>query len=377
MIKLNVVCFGNPSGYSQAAQDLILSLHPTKKYDIRIEYLFARGMPQQGLSPSRKKMFEEFMQKPKTDNDIQIYFCVPHAQHNIKRTKRVISFATFETYQPPNSQPIDWISILNRGDAVFTPSQFNYRIFAHEKLKVPLFYVPACFDSDLYNPNVDPEAIHSKFTFLYFATFRMRKGYPQLFEAFLKEFNADENVQLLIKTDKTQEAKAYLYNMKKKLKLEHKPTPDIIFEERILSDQQMPKFMKSVDCLISPTLGEGFGLPGLQSMALGVPVAITDFSGCQDYANNDTATLIKPAGFVLQDCLDNLPQFHHRKWPLITLSEVRKALRYTFENKQLIQEKATYASLYVKERFSYEKSAFAFEEMMKTVFPDLRGEYES
>jgi glycosyltransferase involved in cell wall biosynthesis len=368
MAKINWVCFGNASGYSQAAQDMILALDAAG-HDVRVQYLLSRGdMPQTGLTRERREKFRSLVNKERTDDHIQVYHCIPSAQHNIKPTRRNVGYGMFETFQPPNQGPHNWIAMLNRNDAIITPSQFNYHIFAHEKIEKPLFYVPCCYDVTQFNDQVEPLEKYDRFTFLFFGTWRVRKGYPQLLEAFCREFSASDNVQLVIKTDKVEKAKSYLEGMRKNLGLDKKEIAPILFEHRVFDDVSLPRFLKSVNCLISPTLGEGFGLPGLQCMALGVPVAITDFSGCKDYANDQTCTLVRHSGYVLHPSMDSLPQFENRKWAHVPTSEVSRVMRHVLGNQAEILMKAEFAKQFVRQEFCYEQAERRFAEMLRTTF---------
>lgn len=368
MLKINWVCFGNHSGYSQAAQDMILALHSSGKYDIRVQYIQARSLPQSGISKQRRDLFMQLVEKERTDQHLQVFHCIPPSQVNIAKTERSIGYAMFETYQPPNSGPMDWIRILNTNDAIVTPSLFNYKIFAHERITKPIHYVPCCYDPKQFNTSVAKLESYERFTFLFFGTWKQRKGYPQLIEAFAREFSKADNVQLVVKTSDVEKSKAAVQQILRNLGLDKKDTAPILFEKRVFDDVTLPSFLKSVDCLISPTLGEGFGLPGLQCMALGVPVAITDFSGCKDYATDETCTLIKPSGHVLHPCLDSLPQYASKKWALITVEEVRRVMRYIMDNKAEIRMKAEVANDYVLQRFSYENVEKQFAEMLRATF---------
>ena len=367
-IPLNWVCWGNNSGYSQAAQDLILALELSGKYDVRVQFIYEKLVQRKGMTDERWEFFQKLCKKPKNENSIQVYHCIPSAQRHVPRLKKTIGFATFETFDPPNEGNLGWINILNRNDAIITPSDFNFRIFAHEKLKKPLFKVPHVFDQKLFNPEVEPLEEHSRFTFLFFGAWRVRKGYQELIEAWCREFTAQDNVQLIIKTDKTQKAKTVIQKIKNNLGYLLKDIAPILFENKVFDELTLPRFLKSAHCLISPTRGEGFGLPGLQCMALDVPVAITDFSGCQDYANDETCTLIKPAGFVLHPCMDNLPQFRNKKWASIETREVCRVLRHVYENMEDVKRKAKMAVPFVQNKFGYDNAVSAFSEIMRETY---------
>jgi glycosyltransferase involved in cell wall biosynthesis len=234
-------------------------------------------------------------------------------------------------------------------------------------MEKPIHYIPHCLDISMFNPNVEPECKRDKFTFLFFGTWKKRKGWPQLIEAFLKEFDISDNVQLLIKTDRIMKSQQDIANLKQSLGLSLKETAPIIYEGRILTELELPRFIKSVDCLISPTLGEGFCIPGLQSMALEVPIIITNFSGCCDYATQETATLIEPNGFILLNDLDDIKQFVNKKWAYITADSVRKAMRDVILNYTNMKEKAKIGCNFVSSFFNYSITADRFDQMIESL----------
>lgn len=362
MIDLEYICFLNETGYGQAAYDYICALLKTNRYNIKINCL--NGRPHASFIPSEKRnIFIELCNKRRNSDAIQVYHCIPSMYKRANRNKIAVGFATFETYDPPK----DWITALNSMTAVICPSKFNYSIFAHAPIKRPLHHIAHCLDFTKYHRNVTPYKSYDKYTFLFVGTWKKRKGWPQLIEAFLREFSASDAVQLVIKTDKTQVAQQDIEKLRHGLGL-IKEYPHISFENRIFDVEQMPSFYKSADCLVMPTLGEGFGLPGLQSMAVGTPVIITDFSGSQDYANQNNCTLISFEGFMLHNTMDNILQFNNKKWPHVTVDNVRKALRHVYEHDDEVRHKASIAYEFVHNTFSYDVIAENFDRVLERAY---------
>lgn len=360
--KINYVCFLNQSGYSQAARDIITSIDRTGKYDIRLR-IFGEKPSRSVINDVQYEYFMRMRKKPKTSDMLSIYHCIPTLQRREKKTQKNVGFATFETFQPPDK----WIEVLNNNDAIIVPSKFDYKIFAHALIKKPLYYIPHSVNVDFYNLNIPKMNDHKLFTFLFMGTWKKRKGYEQLIEAWLSEFSDKDNVQLVIKTDRPSNAQKYVNMVLKQMGI-NKGFAPIIFENKVFDEESLPRFVKSADCLISPTLGEGFGYPGLQSMALGVPVIITDFSGCQDYANEDTATLLNPSGFILHKDMDGIPQFRNKKWAFVEVKEIRRAMRYVINNPDIIRKKAGVAYQYVMKRFTYSIVEDLFEKMIQDLY---------
>ena len=215
--------------------------------------------------------------------------------------------------------------------------------------------------------NINPMKTHNKFSFLFVGTWKERKGYKPLIEAWLSEFKEEDNVQLVIKTDKNKQARAYIEKIKKEMGISKGFAP-ILVENKVFSEAEMPSFLKSFDCLLLPTMGEGFNLPGLQCMALGVPVVITNFSGCQDYANDKTATLLEPRGFILKKNMDGIPQFRNKKWAFVSVEDIRSTMREIINNPAKIMKKSKNAYEEVGKVYTYEKTEELFREMIGTLY---------
>ncbi len=361
-IKLTYACFLNQSGYSHAAQNYIFALDKTGHFDIKIR-IFGDKPTRPAVSDEKYEYFMKMIRKDDDPDRILIYHCIPTIQKRVKGYKKSIGFATFETYQPPE----EWMNILNRNDALIVPSQFNYKIFSHMKIEKPLYYIPHCIDMDIYHRKVLPRKEYDRYTFLFMGTWKERKGYKQLIEAWLKEFSEEDNVQLMIKTDKIPKAKEDIEKIKKQLGI-NKGFALILFENKVFDEKQLPKFIKSVDCFIAPTMGEGFNIPGLQCMALGIPVIITDFSGCQEYANQNNATMLEISGFTLHSNMDNIPQFKNKKWAFVEVKKIRKAMRYVYNNKEYAKLKANLAYSDVRYKFNYNKIGKSFIDMLRELY---------
>jgi glycosyltransferase involved in cell wall biosynthesis len=353
--------FINSSGYSSAAQSYLLALNKSGNYNIKL-HIFGGKSRRAAISDNMYGLFMKMKQTKREENGVLIYHCIPTIQRRYKereKFRKTIGFSTFETINPPNN----WIEILNKNDAVIAPSMFNYNSFAHSKLNKPLYYIPHCLDFNVYNKDVVPLQKFDKFTFLFFGTWKERKGKKVLIEAWLREFTDKDNVQLVIKTDKTQKAIEDVKKIQKQLGITKGFAP-ILFENKVFDEVELARFIKSFDCFVLPTAGEGFCIPGLQCMALGVPVIITNFSGCLDYANEETATMIEPEGFILHKDMDRIPQFRNKKWAFVSVKKTRETMRYVVKNKKKVRNKSENAYNYVREKFNYNRIENCFREML-------------
>ena len=353
--------FFNQTGYGKAASTNVFALHQTGRYDVRIHCINTRPTAD-SFTDEDWNLLRSMRTKRESSDAIQIVHSIPDQYRRCPFRKRCIAFATFETFDPPEH----WIGHLNKCDAVFVPSEFNLRTFSRAGVKVPIFHIPHVLDLSVWNADIEPLYKQPEFVFAFVGTWRRRKGYDLLLEAYMREFGPDENVRLLIKTDSANKASESIRSMKQGL--QKKETAPITLERKILREPMMARFLKSANCLVSPTLGEGFGLPPLQAMAVKVPVIVTNFAGCQDYADETNCTLLEPSGFLCHDKLDPIPQFAYKKWPRVKVLDVQEAMRAVFENYQEAQRKADIAYERVQNNYGYDTFVAGFDQMLENVY---------
>jgi len=343
-MNLEYICFGSLNGYAIAAKNYILAL---KDHNLRIHTLDSQHRID--VAGDNLSLFKEFAKKEENPEAIQIYHCIPPMQRRRKKNKITIGVATFETNDPPKH----WIDILNQNYAVIVPSTFCEEIFKKAGITRPIYLIPHCLDLNKYNTEV-PKQTNDKFKFLFIGSWKRRKGYEELLKAWCSTFQNNEHVELTLKTDKSNKAENYV----------RKLTNNILIEHRMITETDMPTFIKSFDCLVLPTKGEGFGLPALQAMALGVPVIITDYSGCTDFANNDTAFLLTPESIDIKDNMDNIPQFAKRCWANVSVEQISRTMQYVYDHPGEVKEKTKNAEVLVKKGFGLDLVAKKFDEII-------------
>lgn len=349
ILNIQYICFTGCTGFATAAKNNIQALIQ-RGHELCVTPLdlgFNKSINTEDFN-----VYSELVSKKDHADFIKLYHCVPFMQRRFKTSGKKIGYATFETFDPPR----EWKAYFDRYEIIITPSKFNYEIFKKQGYK-DVFYFPHIIDFTKFNSQVKPLPLKnelSSFKFLWIGTWKKRKNYELLIRAFLEEFEKDEDICLVLKTN--QSAIKNHESILRKIKAEiswKKHFPQIEFDKAVISDGVIPNYIKSFDCFVSPTRGEGFGLPGLQSMALGVPVITTNFSGVLDYANEQTATLLEIDGFERVSCMDGVVQFKNKQWPVINIKELRKKMRFVYENYNFARKKSEYAIQYVQERFGY------------------------
>ena len=350
-MNIDYACFLNYTGFGYAARNYIRALAPN--HNIRV--ISIGKSISKAITIKYFDLFKSLENKKQRKDSLLILHCIPDMFRRIRENGRRMAVATFEAQNPPER----WITKLNALEGILTPSKFNQQIFS--SVTVPNYYFPHCLDFTEYNLNVKPLYNFDKFTFLFSGTWQQRKGYEILLQAFYEEFNTKEAI-LVIKTNDKIKAQSDVNRLFKK-KLDN-----IIFISDLLLDEQLPSFYKSFNCLVSPTLGEGFGLPGLQCLGVGVPVIITDYSGVKDYVNENNSYLLRVEGFFspAKNPLDSYYQFSNQQWPFVSVKQLKEKMRYVYENYNEAKEKVVIGHEEVSRKFNYE--------VIREMFKNLEGE---
>lgn len=150
--------------------------------------------------------------------------------------------------------------------------------------------VPLGVDTDLFS-SAKLNQSQSTTIFLNVGKWEYRKGHDFLAEAFRAAFSPSDDVKLIM----------HSYNIflgeNNKIWENH--------YRKILGDQV--EFVKrgsyadvissyaAADCLVAPTRAEGWGMPILEAMAMGLPVITTDVSGQTEFVNEENSMLLCPA----------------------------------------------------------------------------------
>lgn len=357
-IKIEWVCFLNNTGYSNAAINYIMCLEKSGLFDVKITCIHDSPKDWDFFGVYSQDI-KNMLEKKRDPDSFQVFHCVPEMQNRVKRNKKTIGFATFETFDPPRK----WSDILNTNNAVICPSIFNLKIFSTSVNK-PMYHIPHCLNSSDWNITADKPK--EEYKFLFINSWKRRKCWDKILEAYFLEFSNDDNISLTIKTDNKSISSDINFIKKNTLKNLNLPKYTI-YKDDIKYDD-LPNFMNNYECLVSSTLGEGFGLSPLQFCFLGKPCIATNFSGYQDYLNIDNSVLIDHDGFISYENMDNIPQFSNKVWPHLRIDKIRKALRFCYENKTDLYDRSQKNKKQFYDKFSYE----CISEKLLKMFQELK-----
>lgn len=120
-----------------------------------------------------------------------------------------------------------------------------------------------------------------------------RKNVAGLVKAFRSAFRNDDNCFLVLKANGYVHGTTYDYEMVKA----NAKWDRILFLESEFSREKTYNFMKSLDVYVSLHRSEGFGLTCAESMAMGLPVIASNYSGNLEFMTTENSLLVPTSVF--------------------------------------------------------------------------------
>jgi len=263
------------------------------------------------------------------------------------------------TYWESTKLPDDWIEPLKHCDYVWTASNWGREIFIQNGLNSEqVFVIPLGVDPKSFNPQQQPHADLSKMNgFKFFNTGKCepRKGTQDLIVAFDLEFHNNPNVFLVLAAENPFIPKFNLQTFVQHLWLRN--YNKFLYVSKGITHEQLAQTMAACHCGVFPTKAEGWGLPILESMALGKPTIVTNYSGVTEYANENNAILLDYYTIPVDGLFFQRADKDYGMWALPNTNTLRKKMREVYENYSHYQEKFLTSSVDVRERWSWQASA--------------------
>lgn len=305
------------------------------------------GMSRDLLKGSLMK-HDVFLSENYRQQKVGLLYNYPYSITQMRTDVRLL-FTMFESDKIPD----EWLDDLDAADEVIVPTKFCADVFAKAGIKttiVPLGYDASNFK---YFDRKIPVESNEEFVFIHYDSFNIRKGFLEVVQAFNEEFKNTEKAKLILKT--VQHATSLPF-----IKSEY-PNIEVVrgeFTERDLSD-----LLARAHCMVYPSRGEGFGITPLEAMATGIPAIVPNAHGISEYFNSQYMIEVKSDA--------RIPAIYNRfknedvgNMVVCDVKDLRKKMRYAFNNQKKMHEMGRAASQYVK-RYTYESTARQLSEIIK------------
>jgi alpha-maltose-1-phosphate synthase len=144
-----------------------------------------------------------------------------------------------------------------------------------------------------------------KYTFLFVGNLGFNKGVESLCESFNKEFNEQEANLLIVGGSVDNDYSEYLKKYYNYINIKFLGTS---------SKKKLVEYYNAVDCLVQPSITDGFGKTVLESLSCGTPVICSKNVGALDILPKNLADL---------------------SWEPFNIKHIRKSLRHMHNNRQI------------------------------------------
>lgn len=378
MLKIKYVGFNENTGYGVAARNLITAL---RAFNIQVS--FTKILPGKiikgGIIQNEESNTGIF--------DAVIVHTVPeYYPYWLKKEKqknpnaKVLGYTAWET----DKLPLAWPALLNLMDGILVPSNWNKIVFMDNDVHVPIYVLPhvsefkgePAFKWPL-NKELEQllQKVSNKFLFYYIGVWNERKAPWRLIKTFKDEFQAEEDVALIVKTDErdwTTIKRAFPNILRKrfgnssdafnKLKVRK---DNIFLINSHLSNSDIAHLHQAGNCFASFSRGEGWGMGAFEAAWFGNPVMITGHGGHLDFLTEPYSFLLDYDFITVKTTFGKESYTSSQQWAEVNVNQAKKVMRYIFENQQIVKQKGLDLRNFVKENYNHIKVAKRLIEILR------------
>lgn len=357
MKLLYIGCYRDGTGWAHAAQNYILSL------DAAGVDVVPRFIKLNENHPPIPERIQELEKKSDKNCDFVVQHVLPHhMSYNGSFEKNIALYVT-ETSHCKNTC---WPERIDLMDEAWVPNNFMAKESSvNSGIITPHFVIPHASNMNKYQQQydkIDISELRNKFVFYYIGEINRRKNIPALLKAFHLEFRPEEDVAIVLKAhapgQSPQESESILYemsaNIKNGLKLykEKEFYHKEVFITDYISDEQIMSLHANFDCFASASLGEAWGIPVFDAMAMGKTPICTDTGGPKDFLKSGGGYLVKSEKEPCFGMVETFDEIYvaNEDWDRPNISSLRSCMRKAFEDKE---DKERRAEIGVEESYKY------------------------
>jgi glycosyltransferase involved in cell wall biosynthesis len=285
-----------------------------------------------------------------------------------------VTAALETTFAPP-----EWVSKCNMMKQIIVVSEHAKKNLKNTKddngtgISTPITVIPFGYNDatkpiDLYK-DLD---INTNFNFLSVLQMAPRKNFENMLRWFVEEFKDNQDVGLVIKSHMQNNSTLDFYGTKNRINaildsVSKERQCKVYFMHGNFTEQEMLSLYnpKYIDCYITATHGEGFGIPLFNAACSGIPIIATNWSGHLDFlrapsVNRTGKTKLKSHFLKTEYDLGTVKKEHIMPglisegcvWAYPKEESFRKNLRFIYKNKSSLLEDVENLQCYLKDKMS-------------------------
>ena len=343
-----VGAFGDYSGYGEANRNAIRALvaDGVNVTTERVTHVSERANFGRSFKEAAKVEGKDL------DYKIKVIHITPDGYiKHLEPMKYHIGHLFWETSKLPPS----WVWNCNLLDEIWTGDWTQASIFEKSGVTVPVTVLPQAIETDL--PDYKPFLLKKRPEFLFYSIFQWieRKNPRALLQAYWQEF-ATEDVGLMIKTygldfTKKEKNKIYIDIAKWKKELHLEKYPKVYIYDELMDRDDVFRFHATGDCFVLPHRGEGWGVTQVEATLMGKPVISTNAGGVHEWINSFIP--VNSTKIPLFN-MDYIPWYtNDQEWADPSVSNLRKQMRWVYENRKGAAAKAAKTKKTVTKLFNF------------------------
>lgn len=339
------------SGYASANRNIIQSLHENN-VDLVTELQQYASQP---TDYGQQLQIARSYQNKHNNYPIKVLHITPNVY---KKHKEEFKYNIGHLFWETTKMSDKWAWYLNEVVEIWTGCEENVKTFRDMGFMGKIFKFPQPIDVDR---KAEPIPIENAKGFIFGSIFQWheRKDPKSLLTAYWQEFQNESNVTLVIKTyglgfEDHEAKKIYkqIEDWKKELNLSNYPRVLVI--DYLLSSDEIQSLHASFDCFVSAHRFEGWGVPQCESLVHGKPVISTNLGGVHEWISD--AGMLK-VGYNMVDVFNmNWAEQYNvsgNKWGQINIDDLRKKIRFVFENREEAKKIGLQGQKEAKEKFNF------------------------
>jgi len=261
-----------------------------------------------------------------------------------------------------------WVDACNTMNLIVVPSSFcESTLRKTGAIRTAIHVVPESF-TEAVNSNVGEAEIDfdTDFNFLILGTLtgnnplNDRKNIFYAIKWICEEFANDRRVGIVLKTSVGRGTRLDWNNVENMINSVVKEVrkgefPKIHVIHGMMSDNEIVGLYKhpKVKALVSPTRGEGFGLPLLEAAACGLPVAVTEHTGHMDFMKFGKFVRFEYDLVQIHESrADGVIWMKGSRWAEVRESDFKKKLRKFYGSSEIPKQWASELALKLRETHS-------------------------
>lgn len=271
--------------------------------------------------------------------DVYIRYGVPDIMQDVPddHTIPLVYYTVWES----SLYPLDWAQAIKnkKVNLVLTATEFTKNSLSK-----------CGIDAKVWHHGVDPFWQYRKrpddgiFTFIHWNAYEWRKGWEIVLKAFLEEFRIDEPVRLVMKARERGESVWIVENPEEGIK--HPLIKEVIGH---ISNEELVDLIYTADCGVFPVKGEGWFMPSMEFAASGGAVILPKQMGLTEQWIEGGYIDVELEGWI------NAEPRYPGYMMLVSVDDLRKKMRWAFQNQDRVRMMGRIASKGVHTRFNWSK----------------------